>query len=165
MEMTFVLLRQLQGAIRSLESSTDIFYYTGKTNVQISHRGSPYLSHKRVGYWSSPMALPWGVVVAANKHRVLGLCALRGMTWPDAETIQWMEGLTSLQWVSHWEAAWITPGLVTALLDEIIALGLGFSGAQALRGETIIIAGTFVPTVTGWNEKGKPILTPKSSAT
>src|SRR5690606_16582127 len=69
--MREVDFRYLQGALTSLNSSTDLVLVRGRIQAVLSHQASPYASRRQVNFGVVPQPLRDDVLLAANYRKIL----------------------------------------------------------------------------------------------
>lgn len=160
--MREVDFRYLQGALESLNSSTDLVLVRGRIQAVLSHQASPYASHRQVRFEMVAQSLGDDVLLAANYRKVLLVGLTEGDVRQAAEDIG-REGRpfsgSLLGWDGPW-AQWVCEPVPTTLklLHGILkcAHDYGLISSEWLEAPLLYVA-WLVPVVTGWDEDGRPV--------
>jgi len=159
--MREVDFRYLQGALESLNSSTDLVLAHGYVKVTLSRQCSPYVSRREVAYEQIAPIAPEGVIVA-NYRKILVIGRTEGDMRQATEAIgrdgRPFEG-SQLGWDGPW-AQWIVEPVPTTLklLHGILkcAHDYGLISSEWLEAPLLYVA-WLVPVVTEWDEDGRPV--------
>src|SRR5690606_29971183 len=85
--MREVDFRYLQGALESLNSSTDLVLVRGRIQAVLSHQASPYASHRQVRFEMVAQPLGDDVLLAANYRKILLVGLSEGAVKQAAESV------------------------------------------------------------------------------
>jgi len=154
--------RYLQGALESLNSSTDLVLANGYVKVTLSRQCSPYASRRGVAYEQIAPIAPEGVIVAANYRKILLVGLSEEAVGQATEAIgrdgRPFEG-SLLGWDGPW-ADWVCEPVPSTLplLRGILrcARDYGLIGSEWPE-SPLLYAAWLVPVVMEWDENGRPV--------